>query len=116
MDTRTYIVFQTGIDCSFIPTYLYLGSLLLYRSSRHETHLWKDKIIKAIIWDYDGTLVDTHIKNLNVTRKIIEQITGKKPEKLPPLSNLNNYRIAARKAKSWRELYKNEFALNENEI
>ena len=73
-------------------------------------------MIKAVIWDYDGTLVDTHIKNLNVTRKIIEQITGKKHEGFPPLSNLNNYRLAARKAENWRTLYKNEFDLNENEI
>ncbi len=73
-------------------------------------------MIKAIIWDYDGTLVDTHIKNLNVTRKIIEQITGNKHEKFFPLRNLNNYRIAARKAENWRTLYKNEFHLNENEI
>ena len=26
--------------------------------------------IKAIIWDYDGTLVDTRHKNLNVTKSI----------------------------------------------
>ena len=73
-------------------------------------------MIKAIIWDYDGTLVDTHIKNLNVTRKIIEHITGKKYEGFPPLSNLNNYRFAARNAENWRKLYKHEFDLNENEI
>ena len=73
-------------------------------------------MIKAIIWDYDGTLVDTHIKNLNVTRKIIEHITGKNSKKIHPLKNLNNYRIVTKKAKNWRTLYKNEFTLNENEI
>ncbi len=73
-------------------------------------------MIKAIIWDHDGTLVDTHIKNLNVTRKIIEHITGKNPNNLHPLKNLNNYRLAARKAKNWRTLYKDEFDLDENEI
>ncbi|MEA2096466.1 MAG: HAD family hydrolase [Candidatus Cloacimonadota bacterium] len=73
-------------------------------------------MIKAIIWDYDGTLVDTHIKNLNVTRKIIEHISGKKSEDLHPLNNLNNYRIVTKKAENWRTLYKNEFNLNENEI
>lgn len=72
--------------------------------------------IKAIIWDYDGTIVDTHIKNLNVTRKIIEYITGQKLENIPALTNLDNYRIVANKAKNWRELYKNEFALDEVEI
>ena len=73
-------------------------------------------MIEAIIWDYDGTLVDTHIKNLNVTRKIIEQITGKTHEEFPPLKNLNNYRIVTKKAENWRTLYKDEFDLNENEI
>ena len=33
--------------------------------------------IKAIIWDYDGTLCDTRPKNLIVTRKIIEHVTKK---------------------------------------
>lgn len=61
-------------------------------------------------------MVDTHIKNLNVTRKIIEHITGKKTEDFHPLSNLNNYRLAAKNAENWRTLYKNEFDLNENEI
>jgi len=73
-------------------------------------------MIKAVIWDYDGTLVDTHIKNLNVTRKIIEHITGKIPENIHPLNNLSNYRIVTKNAKNWRTLYKNEFDLNENEI
>ncbi len=73
-------------------------------------------MIKAVIWDYDGTLVDTHIKNLNVTRKIIEHITGKIPENIHSLTNLNNYRIVTKNAKNWRALYKNEFDLNENEI
>ncbi len=73
-------------------------------------------MIKTIIWDYDGTLVDTHIKNLNVTRKIIECITGKNPKDFHPLRSLNNYRLAARKAENWRSLYKNEFGLHENEI
>ena len=33
--------------------------------------------ILAVIWDYDGTLVDTGMKNLNVTRNIVKKITGK---------------------------------------
>jgi len=73
-------------------------------------------MIKAIIWDYDGTLVDTHIKNLHVTRKIIKHITGKEPNNITALSNLNNYRVVTNKAENWRTLYKNEFNLNEIEI
>jgi len=73
-------------------------------------------MIKAIIWDYDGTLVDTHLKNLNVTRKIIKQITGKNPANMPALADLNNYRIVTNKAKNWRTLYRDEFNLDELEI
>jgi len=73
-------------------------------------------MIKVIIWDYDGTLVDTHIKNLNVTRKIIRQITGKNPEHIAALADLNNYRVVTNEAKNWRILYKNEFNLSEMEI
>ena len=49
--------------------------------------------IKAIIWDYDGTLVDSRIKNLNVTRKIIEKATGKKYSTFPALDNLQDFEI-----------------------
>lgn len=35
--------------------------------------------IKAIIWDYDGTLADTRLKNLNVTIKIIKSIVATDP-------------------------------------
>jgi len=73
-------------------------------------------MVEAIIWDYDGTLVDTHIKNLNVTRRIIEQITGKEPGNIFALANVNNYRVIIKKAENWRTLYKNEFHLNELEI
>jgi len=73
-------------------------------------------MIKAIIWDYDGTLVDTHIKNLNVTRKIIKQISGKEHENVPALSDVRNYRNVTNKAENWKTLYKSEFNLNENEI
>jgi len=73
-------------------------------------------MIIAVIWDYDGTLVDTHIKNLNVTRKIIEQITGKKTKNIHSLKNQNNYRIVTKKAENWRTLYKHEFNMDEKEI
>jgi len=73
-------------------------------------------MIKAIIWDYDGTLVDTHVKNLHVTRKIIKQITGKEPENISALANVNNYRIVTNKAENWRTLYRDVFNLNESEI
>jgi len=33
-------------------------------------------MVKAIIWDYDGTLVDTRHKNLAVTKEIMKHVAG----------------------------------------
>jgi HAD superfamily hydrolase (TIGR01549 family) len=67
--------------------------------------------VLAIIWDFDGTLVDTRQKNLNVTRRIIEQITQKKADTFPVLSSLENYISATSQATNWRELYTRKFEL-----
>jgi HAD superfamily hydrolase (TIGR01549 family) len=72
--------------------------------------------IKAIIWDYDGTLVDTRQKNLNVTAKIIECITTKDALEFPALRSLENYDLANRTTSNWRELYQQEFNLTEKQI
>jgi len=72
--------------------------------------------INAIIWDYDGTLVDTRHKNLNVTKKIIENTTKIDASEFPALQSLENYDIANRRASNWRKLYRQEFNLTENQI
>jgi len=71
---------------------------------------------KAIIWDYDGTLVDTSLKNFNVTRKILQRVVGERALEYAAVRTLDNYRLANKRAKNWRELYKNEFGLNEERI
>lgn len=71
---------------------------------------------KAIIWDYDGTLVDTWAKNFNVTKRIMHHLSGGNSMDHPALRSLGQYIRAARKAKNWRDLYKNEFVMNEDEI
>ena len=72
--------------------------------------------IKTIIWDYDGTLVDTRHKNLNVTRNIIESIIETDAEEFSALRSLENYSLANRKASNWRELYRQELNLTEKQI
>ena len=72
--------------------------------------------IRAIIWDYDGTLVDTRHKNLNVTRNIIESIIETDAEEFSALRSLENYSLANRKASNWRELYRQELNLTEKQI
>jgi HAD superfamily hydrolase (TIGR01549 family) len=73
-------------------------------------------MIAAIIWDYDGTLVDTQHKNLAVTRAIIEQVTGVRPSTFPALQSLEKYAEAMSSSTNWRDFYKNEFGLDEAEI
>lgn len=72
--------------------------------------------ISAIIWDYDGTLVDTRMKNFNVTKTIISEITNGLSRDYPVLSSLENYVHAANSNANWRELYRNEFGFDEKQI
>lgn len=76
----------------------------------------KTEMNKAIVWDYDGTLVDTRVKNLNVTKKIMHEIVGMNVADYSALQTVDNYSSANRRAKNWRELYRNEFGLNEHQI
>ena len=75
-----------------------------------------NKDIQAIIWDYDGTLVDTRQKNLNVTRRIVEKITGVDSSKFPALQTFENYDLVIKKSANWNELYKQEFAFSDEQI
>ena len=72
--------------------------------------------IKAIIWDYDGTLVDTRQKNLNVTRNIVKTLFNTEPSVYPALETLDNYDSANRKISNWREFYRQELNLSEEQI
>ncbi|GMR24784.1 MAG: HAD hydrolase-like protein [Ignavibacteria bacterium] len=73
------------------------------------------KNILAVIWDFDGTLVDSWQKNLNVTRKIISKILGKESIKFLVLNSLQDYHEAHIKASNWREFYKESFGLTEQQ-
>ncbi len=70
----------------------------------------------AIIWDYDGTLVDTWLKNLNVSRKIIEIVSEEGWKNYPVLQKVENYHAAHTKATNWREFYKLSFGFNDKQI
>ncbi len=69
-----------------------------------------NKNITTIIWDYDGTLVDTRHKNLNVTRQIVEAISKKEWKTFSTLATLESYAQANSTVANWRELYTREFA------
>jgi HAD superfamily hydrolase (TIGR01549 family) len=71
--------------------------------------------ICAVIWDYDGTLVDSRQKNFNVTKKILKKIAGDYSG-FQVLSSINNYTYSHLKATNWREFYRDEFNLTDEEI
>ena len=72
--------------------------------------------ILAIIWDYDGTLVDTRLRNFNVTKRILRQIAGEGILSSPLLQSLDEYSLAHLKTSNWREFYKNDFGFSEQQI
>lgn len=73
--------------------------------------------VDAILWDYDGTLVNSVPKNMNITKQILSviapQLAG---EKLPNcLKNEEVYHIANHQSKNWQDLYINYYGLTEAE-
>ncbi len=72
--------------------------------------------IQAIIWDYDGTLVDTRHKNLAVTRRIVERITGKPADEYPALQSLGHYEDVTKIATNWREMYQQQYAMTPEQV
>lgn len=74
------------------------------------------KRLKAVIWDYDGTLVDSRQKNLSVTRKIVEEITKISADEFPMLTDLEKYHRATMESSNWRKFYREEFELNKEQV
>ena len=72
-------------------------------------------MIEAVIWDYDGTLVDTRQKNLDVTKEIVFEVLNKSYEEFPALLSLENYEKANSRSANWRDLYSREFLMNEEQ-
>lgn len=68
----------------------------------------------AIIWDYDGTLVDSRHRNLSVNRSIIEGLTGRPWGDFPALNSIADYDDAVARCTNWRDFYQNEFGLAED--
>ncbi len=71
--------------------------------------------LRAVIWDFDGTLVDTLPKNLAVTARILREVTGRPSNHWPALNSVAHYREAIMRSSNWRELYRCEFQLSEKD-
>lgn len=71
--------------------------------------------LDALIWDFDGTLVDTRHRNLAVTREIVERVSGRSPSEFPELSSVETYEALDRRVANWRELYRDAFGFDEEQ-
>ncbi|MBL7958664.1 HAD family hydrolase [bacterium] len=74
--------------------------------------------VDAIIWDYDGTLVNSVPKNLDVTKQILSvvapRLTG---DNLPDcLKSEIVYSTANHQAKNWQDLYISYFGMTKIEM
>jgi beta-phosphoglucomutase-like phosphatase (HAD superfamily) len=71
--------------------------------------------VSAVLWDFDGTIVDTISKHFLINKEMFSIVKGE--EKLPKaLLCLEEYRKAEIAALNWRDLYKNHLEFNEKQI
>lgn len=75
-----------------------------------------DNSLVGVIWDFDGTLVDTEKKNLSVLRKIIPHITKRPLSTFEILLCYKEYSKAVLNSSGWRDLYRKYLALTDLEI
>jgi len=71
--------------------------------------------VTAVLWDFDGTLVDTHAKNMRVNRRIIEEVTGRPSTDFEVMRSQEIYDQAQRTSVNWRDFYRVHFGLSEEE-
>jgi HAD superfamily hydrolase (TIGR01549 family) len=71
--------------------------------------------LTAVIWDFDGTLVDTRHRNYSVVRRLMADVTGAPADDIPALASLEHYDRVNRRYVNWRDLYRREFGFSEQE-
>ena len=69
--------------------------------------------LKAIFWDFDGTLADTRQRNLSVNRRIVEEVTGRPWRDVAGLTSVEAYVAAWNRVGNWQELYIKSFGLTD---
>lgn len=74
--------------------------------------------LDAILWDYDGTLVNSVPKNIDITKTILSIVAPHRTgEHLPVyLQSEQAYREVNHAAKNWQELYTKYYGLTEYEM
>ena len=73
--------------------------------------------LTAILWDYDGTLMDSRYKNLSVNKEIFSKIKPEVKQKEWPavFSSVECYQKAIHLSKDWRDMYIDHIGFTEEE-
>ena len=73
--------------------------------------------ISAILWDYDGTLMDSRHKNLSVNKEIFAKIKPDHKQEEWPLAftSVDHYQKAVYLSKDWRDIYIHHLGFTEAE-
>jgi phosphoglycolate phosphatase-like HAD superfamily hydrolase len=71
---------------------------------------------RIVVWDFDGTLVDSHRRNLSVNHAIVRALTGRDGAEYPALASLEAYEAAISRATNWRDFYAREFDLRDEQV
>ena len=71
--------------------------------------------MKALFWDFDGTLVDSRQKNYQVTKRLITASTNKDLGDISFLDSFENYKKGITRYSNWRDIYQSGFGLNPEE-
>lgn len=72
--------------------------------------------VTAVVWDFDGTLVDTRRKNLNVTRALVELVKQSPADTFEALRSLADYERALQRHQDWQNFYRLELEMSEQEL
>ena len=74
-------------------------------------------MIDTILWDFDGTLVNSAPKNISITKDILSEIAPHLSGKNLPavFTSESNYHEANHAARNWRDLYTRFFGLTPEE-
>jgi phosphoglycolate phosphatase-like HAD superfamily hydrolase len=81
----------------------------------HNVSVLTSHPLKAVFWDFDGTLADTRERNLSVNRRIFEEVTGRSWREVAGLSSVEAYVAAWTRVRNWQELYTLSFGLTEEQ-
>lgn len=72
--------------------------------------------LKAVLWDFDGTLADTRERNLSVNRRIFGEVTGQPWRGVAALTSVEAYNAAWSRVGNWQELYTEAFGLDAEQL